>query len=132
MLERRGENITSLPPCRAQNLLFELLAKLSAQPLRARIVEVCNVGIEPLQHVTQFRQALIPRLRAVRQIFDALSKATVKLLGSHASFLPSRWFGCELPLVQRQAFSVRAQLGPGDGRHARSTATKWNLLPGLL
>ncbi len=105
MLERRGENITSLPPRRAQNLLFELLAKLSAQPLGAGIIEVCSFSIELLQHVTQFRQALTPRLRAVRQIFDALSKATVKLLGSHASFLPSRWFGCELLTpVQREAF----------------------------
>jgi hypothetical protein len=105
VLERRGENITSLPPRRAQNLLFELLAKLSAQPLGAGIIEVCSFSIELLQHVTQFRQALPPRLRAVRQIFDALSKAAVKLLGSHASFLPSRWFGCELLTpVQREAF----------------------------
>jgi hypothetical protein len=105
VLERRGENITSLPPRRAQNLLFELLAKLPTQPLGAGIIEVCSFSIELLQHVTQFRQALTPRLRAVRQIFDALSKATVKLLGSHASFLPSRWFGCELLTpVQREAF----------------------------
>jgi hypothetical protein len=47
VLERSGENITSLPSRRAQNFQFELLTKLFAQPLNASIIEVCSFGIEP-------------------------------------------------------------------------------------